>query len=127
MTAVTTLPDPASHPGLRLMEATAAALRGARRPERADDLLGGAFGCAGPGDAKVSRQALRQLAPIVDLQVPLEHRAADEGERETDEVAAIDRQHGGDRGVDPARLHPGPMQPHDVAGSPAAMRRSQQR
>lgn len=43
MTAVTTLPDPASHPGLRLMEATAAALRGARRPERADDLLGGAF------------------------------------------------------------------------------------
>lgn len=43
MTAGTTLPDPASHPGLRLMEATAAVLRGDLAPPRPDDVLGGAF------------------------------------------------------------------------------------
>ncbi len=43
MTAVSTLPDPASHPGLRLMEATAAVLRGDRAPDRPGDALGGAF------------------------------------------------------------------------------------
>ncbi len=43
MTALTTLPDPASHPGLRLMEATAAVLRGAQTPARPMDMLGGAF------------------------------------------------------------------------------------
>ena len=43
MTAVTTLPDPASHPGLRLMESTAAVLRGDRTPALASDALGGVF------------------------------------------------------------------------------------
>jgi len=43
MTATTTLPDPASHPGLRLMEATAAVLRGERSPAGPGDVLGGAF------------------------------------------------------------------------------------
>jgi len=41
MTASTAMPDPANHPGLRLMEATAAVLRGA--PLQADDPVGGAF------------------------------------------------------------------------------------
>jgi len=43
MTAVTPLPDPASHAGLRLMEATAAVLRGDQSPPRPSDVLGGAF------------------------------------------------------------------------------------
>jgi putative transcriptional regulator len=43
MTAPSTLPDPGSHPGLRLMEATAAVLRGERAPPRPADVLGGAF------------------------------------------------------------------------------------
>jgi putative transcriptional regulator len=43
MTAVTPLPDPASHAGLRLMEATAAVLRGDQSPPRPADVLGGAF------------------------------------------------------------------------------------
>lgn len=43
MIASTNLPDPDSHPGLRLMEATAAVLRGDRRPPRDADALGGAF------------------------------------------------------------------------------------
>lgn len=43
MTVVTPLPDPASHAGLRLMEATAAVLRGAEAPARPSDILGGAF------------------------------------------------------------------------------------
>jgi putative transcriptional regulator len=43
MTAAPDLPDPAGHPGLRLMEATAAVLRGGQAPQRSDDALGGAF------------------------------------------------------------------------------------
>lgn len=43
MTAWTNLPDPAGHPGLRLMEATAAVLRGERAPPTEADALGGAF------------------------------------------------------------------------------------
>lgn len=43
MTPWTDLPDPASHPGLRLMEATAAVLRGDRSPLHDDDALGGVF------------------------------------------------------------------------------------
>lgn len=43
MTADVTLPDPASHPGLRLMEATAAVLRGERTAPREEDAVGGAF------------------------------------------------------------------------------------
>lgn len=41
MSATTTLPDPEAHPGLRLMQATAAALRGA--PVGEGDAMGGAF------------------------------------------------------------------------------------
>ncbi len=43
MTPDVTLPDPAGHPGLRLMEATAAVLRGERTPARDGDAVGGAF------------------------------------------------------------------------------------
>lgn len=43
MTAVTPLPDPASHAGLRLMEATAAVLRGDQSLPLPSDVLGGAF------------------------------------------------------------------------------------
>lgn len=43
MTATTTLPDPAGHPGLRLMEATAAVLRAERMPPRDSDSVGGLF------------------------------------------------------------------------------------
>lgn len=43
MTARTDLPDPASHPGLRLMEATAAVLRADASPLGAADALGGTF------------------------------------------------------------------------------------
>lgn len=43
MIAPTTLPDPASHPGLRLMEATAAVLRGDASPLGPSDALGGVF------------------------------------------------------------------------------------
>lgn len=43
MTVQTTLPDPAGHPGLRLMEATAAVLRADTSAPGASDVLGGAF------------------------------------------------------------------------------------
>jgi putative transcriptional regulator len=43
MTVQTNLPDPASHPGLRLMEATAAVLRADTTALGASDALGGAF------------------------------------------------------------------------------------
>ncbi|HRD29455.1 MAG TPA: hypothetical protein PLO65_14240, partial [Caulobacter sp.] len=43
MIAPPPLPDPASHPGLRLMEATAAVLRGAQAAPRPADVVGGAF------------------------------------------------------------------------------------
>ncbi|MFZ5668195.1 MAG: cupin domain-containing protein [Pseudomonadota bacterium] len=43
MTTRTALPDPAGHPGLSLMEATAALLRGDRAAAPAGDAMGGAF------------------------------------------------------------------------------------
>lgn len=43
MNSLSPLPDPGSHPGLRLMEATAAVLRGERAPLQPADVVGGAF------------------------------------------------------------------------------------
>jgi len=43
MMPATDMPDIASHPGLRLMDSTAALLRGDRRPPEPTDAVGGAF------------------------------------------------------------------------------------
>lgn len=43
MSVDVTLPDPARHPGLRLMEATAAVLRAEQAPPTPSDAVGGAF------------------------------------------------------------------------------------
>ena len=68
MTAVTTLPDPASHPGLRLMEATAAVLRSAGAPALPSDVLGGAFLGNEVPFAMAEDAADRALARIAGLE-----------------------------------------------------------
>lgn len=68
MTALTTLPDPASHPGLRLMEATAAVLRGEQTPARPMDVLGGAFLDGETPVPMVGGAAAEALARIANLE-----------------------------------------------------------
>ena len=65
MTAVTTLPDPASHPGLRLMEATAAVLRGDPSPLGPRDTLGGAF-LEGEAPLSMADNAAEQALARID-------------------------------------------------------------
>lgn len=67
MTAQTAMPDPANHPGLRLMEATAAVLRGA--PLQASDTVGGAFLDNEAPMAMASDAAGQALARIEALEV----------------------------------------------------------
>lgn len=68
MMTASTLPDPASHPGLRLMEATAAVLRGDRAPSAPSDSLGGVFLESETPLAMAEDAADRALARIDGLQ-----------------------------------------------------------
>lgn len=68
MMTASTLPDPASHPGLRLMEATAAVLRGDRAPPAPSDSLGGVFLESETPLAMAEDAADRALARIDGLQ-----------------------------------------------------------
>ena len=74
MTATTTLPDPASHPGLRLMEATAAVLRGEQSPLRPSDVLGGAF-LEGEAPLQMASNAADQALARIDGLEAIDSRA----------------------------------------------------
>lgn len=74
MTADATLPDPASHPGLRLMEATAAVLRGELTAPREEDALGGAF-LDGEAPLPLAADAADQALARIDALEALDDRA----------------------------------------------------
>jgi putative transcriptional regulator len=76
MIADLTLPDPASHPGLRLMEATAAVLRGDQAPPREEDAVGGAF-LEGETPLPLAADAADQVLARIDALGALDDRARD--------------------------------------------------
>lgn len=89
MTPETTTPDTNRHPGLRLMEATAAVLRGA--PVMPGDVVGGAF-LEDEAPAALSANAAEQAFARIDALQTIDSRArsaADTAGRELGEVLML--------------------------------------
>lgn len=91
MTANVALPDPAGHPGLRLMEATAAVLRGERTPPREEDAVGGVF-LDSETPVTLAADAVEQALARIDALEALDGRARDAAKgagRRLNEVLAL--------------------------------------